>query len=79
MRAKMIYRDFAIKSHLLSPMRRVHLINELTATLTATQSTISPSTKIITQDSKPDRTTVHHHGPFGWIYGLEVSASASGR
>jgi hypothetical protein len=32
-----------------------YMINELTATLTATQSTISPSTKIITHNSTPDR------------------------
>jgi len=32
-----------------------HMINKLTATLTATRSTISPSTKIITHGSTPDR------------------------
>jgi hypothetical protein len=31
------------------------MINKLTATLTATRSTISPSTKIITHGSTPDR------------------------
>ena len=56
---------------------RVCMIDELTATLTATRSTISPSTKIITHNLPPNETTVDHRGPFGWTYGLEVSASAS--
>jgi hypothetical protein len=37
-----------------------YMIDEPTATLTATRSTISPSTKIITHDSTPDR---DHCGP----------------
>jgi hypothetical protein len=43
----------------------------LTATLTATRSTITPSTKIITHDHPPDRTTVDHRKPFGWTYGSD--------
>jgi hypothetical protein len=39
---------------------RVYMIDKLTATLTATRSTISPSTKIITHDHPPDR---DHGGP----------------
>ena len=40
--------------------RRVCMIDELTATLTATRSTISPSTKIITHNLPPNR---NHGGP----------------
>ncbi len=36
------------------------MINELTVTLTATRSTISPSTKITTDNPTPDR---DHRGP----------------
>ena len=39
---------------------RVCVIDELTATLTATRSTISPSTKIITHNLPPNR---NHSGP----------------
>jgi hypothetical protein len=39
---------------------RVCMIDELTATLTATRSTISPSTKIITHNLPPNR---NHGGP----------------
>ena len=39
---------------------RVCIIDELTATLTATRSTISPSTKIITHNLPPNR---NHGGP----------------
>ena len=39
---------------------RVCMIDELTATLTATRSTISPSTKIITRNLTPNR---NHGGP----------------
>jgi len=40
------------------------MINKLTPTLTATPPTISPSTKIITHDSPPDRERVDDRGPF---------------